>query len=114
MNNLYVIKMFFVMAAATYLTRLFPFLIPKKYRNNRHLQFIGTYFPPAVMLLLVIYCLKDTRVTAAPYGIPELASIGMVVLVHLRRRNALLSIGLGTACYMILVQTQVVERLLAR
>jgi branched-subunit amino acid transport protein AzlD len=105
MTNTYVLEAFLVMAAATYATRLFPFLIPKKHRTNTHLQFIGRNFPPAVMLLLVIYCLKGTRFGSAPYGVPEMAAVLLVVGVHLLKRNALFSIALGTACYMCLVQT---------
>jgi branched-subunit amino acid transport protein AzlD len=56
------------------------------------------------MGLLVVYCLKNVSLTAEPYGIPELVGIAAVVLLHSWKGNALLSIGGGTAVYMLLVQ----------
>ena len=60
--------------------------------------------PYAIMGMLVVYCLKDTTVLSWPYGIPELISCVVVVLLHVWRKNTLLSIGVGTACYMVLIQ----------
>ena len=54
--------------------------------------------------MLVIYCLKEVQLTAYPYGIPEAVSVAAVVLLHLWKRNNLLSIGAGTVLYMFLVQ----------
>jgi len=52
----------------------------------------------------VVYCLKDVNPLAYPYGIPEALGILFVALLHLWKRNSLLSIGAGTVFYMILVQ----------
>ena len=60
--------------------------------------------PYAIMGMLVVYCLKDTTVLSWPYGIPELLACIVVVLLHLWRKNTLLSIAVGTACYMVLIQ----------
>jgi branched-subunit amino acid transport protein AzlD len=103
MDNGYVLAAFLVMAAATFATRLFPFLIPRKHRDNPHLRFIGLNLPPAVMLLLVVYCLKDARWAAPTYGIPQAVSVAVVALAHLWKRNALVSIALGTASYVYLL-----------
>jgi branched-subunit amino acid transport protein AzlD len=56
------------------------------------------------MGMLVVYCLKDVAVLQFPYGIPELLGIAVVALLHLWKRNSLLSIGVGTVFYMVLVQ----------
>lgn len=108
----YFLEALAAMGAATFLTRAFPFLVPKRHRKNPHLQFVGVYLPPAVMLLLVVYCVKDAGFGSPPYGLPELLCVGVVALLHLWRRNSLLSIGAGTVFYAFLVQTRVVERLL--
>lgn len=100
----YVLEAFAVMAAATFSTRVFPFLVPRRWRANPHLRFMGSQLPPAMMVLLVLYCLKDVSFAARPYGLPELFSLAVVVLLHLWRRNSLLSIGAGTACYIMLVR----------
>lgn len=104
--SLYVAGLILVMALATFLTRALPFLL---LRGGGHplLAYIGRYLPPAIMLLLVIYCLKDLDFSAPPHGAPELLASALVVAVHLLWRNALLSIGLGTGLYMYLVQTGV-------
>ena len=56
------------------------------------------------MAMLVVYCLKSVNLMAAPFGIPELIGVLVVVLLHIWKRNTLLSIAVGTACYMLLVQ----------
>ena len=43
-------------------------------------------------------------ITALPFGIPEILACSAVVLLHLWKRNTLLSIISGTALYMVLVQ----------
>ena len=40
-----------------------------------------------------------------PFGVPELVSVLAVVVLHVWKRNNLLSIGVGTVLYMALVQT---------
>ena len=56
------------------------------------------------MGLLVIYCLKDIQFTQSPYGLCELISIVFVIVLHLWKRNVLLSISLSTFVYVILLQ----------
>lgn len=65
---------------------------------------LGQLLPHAIMGMLVVYCLKGVTVTVFPHGIPELISVIAVVLLHLWKRNTLLSVGCGTILYMILVQ----------
>ena len=48
--------------------------------------------------------LKDISFAAAPFGIPECIGCAVVIVLHLWKRNTLLSIGLGTLSYMLLVQ----------
>ena len=56
------------------------------------------------MGMLVVYCLKNVSLMQAPHGLPEGIAVAVVAGLHLWKRNALLSIGLGTVCYMLLVQ----------
>ena len=66
--------------------------------------YLGKVLPCAVMGMLVVYCLKDVAFLQAPFGLPELIGIVVVALLHLWKRNSLLSIGVGTVAYMLLVQ----------
>lgn len=97
--------MILAIALGTLLTRALPFLLfPQDKDPPRFIRDLTTLLPPAVMGLLVIYCLKDVSLTAAPYGIPELIGVAVTAALHLWRRNSLLSIAVGTAVYMVLVQ----------
>ncbi len=95
------------MAGATVLTRFLPFWLPGKWLDNSFVRTLKEGLPAVILLLLVVYSLKDTPVTAAPWGLPEALALGLVVALHLWKRNALLSIGVGTALYMVLFQTGV-------
>ena len=64
----------------------------------------GRVLPPAVMGMLVVYCLRGIDVLHMLYGLPELIAVAAVILLHVWKRNNLLSIGAGTVLYMFLVQ----------
>ena len=92
-----------VMSAVTVLLRVLPFLVFRK-KVPAYVSYLGRVLPPAIIGMLVIYCLKDTTVTAAPFGAPELIAGALVVILQAWKRNALLSILSGTAVYMLLIQ----------
>ena len=90
---------------ATILTRFLPFLIfPEGKPVPKYVRYLGKVLPPAVFGLLIVYCLKSVRIFSGSHGIPELISILLVVILHLWKRQMLLSIAGGTICYMLLVQ----------
>ena len=92
-------------AAGIQLTRWLSFLLfPENKTPPRIVFYLGHVLPPAMMGLLVIYCLKDVSWLTAPHGLPELISIVVVVVLHKWKGNVLLSIAGGTVLYMILVQ----------
>ncbi len=94
-----------VVALVTMLTRFLPFLIfGGKHQTPKIITYLGQVLPFAIMGMLVVYCMKDVRFLAAPYGIPELISCALVAGLHIWKRNSLLSIGIGTVFYMLLVQ----------
>lgn len=93
-----------VIALATFATRVLPFLCFGSREPPAMLSTIEKNLPPMILLLLVIFCLKDVQWLAAPYGVPELFTIGVVAGLHLWKRNAMLSIFAGTGLYMAFVQ----------
>ena len=97
------------MAAATALTRFLPFLLPSRWLEFRLVRTLKEGLPAVILLLLVIYSLKDTPLTAAPWGLNEGIALAVVAALHLWRRNALLSIAGGTALYMLLLQTGILR-----
>nr|WGD91642.1 branched-chain amino acid transporter AzlD [Bacillus subtilis] len=90
----------------TMLTRFLPFMIfPSGKPTPKYVQYLGKVPPSAVIGLLVIYCLKDVSLLSGSHGIPELVgAVLAVVLLHLWKKNMLLSIAGGTVVYMVLVQ----------
>ena len=92
-------------AAGTQLTRWLPFwLFPEKKQPPAVVAYLGKVLPPAMMGLLVVYCLRSISWLSAPHGAPELIAIAAVAGLHLWKRNVLLSIAGGTVLYMVLVQ----------
>ena len=105
MPNLHSALIVAVAALVTAALRFLPFLI---FGENRKtpliIAYLGQVLPYAIMGMLVVYCLKDMTLTAAPFGIPEAIGCAVVALLHIWKRSTLLSIGAGTVCYMLLVQ----------
>lgn len=91
------------MSIGTILLRFLPFLIIRK-ETPPYIAYLGRVLPPAIIGMLVIYCLKDVNCTAAPFGLPELIASVCVVGLQVWRRNSLLSILAGTILYMFLTQ----------
>ena len=105
MNNLHAVLTIAVCAAVTALLRFLPFLIfGQGQKTPEIVSYLGKVLPYAIMGMLVVYCLKDVTLTAAPFGIPEAIGCAVVAGLHVWKRNTLLSIGAGTMVYMLLVQ----------
>lgn len=105
MSNIHGILLVAVVALVTMLLRFLPFFIfGEGHETPKFILYLGKYLPFAIMGMLVVYCLKGVSFMAAPHGIPEALAVAAVVLLHLWKRNTLLSIGGGTVFYMILVQ----------
>ena len=100
------LAMILVAAVCTFATRVAPFLL---FNGKKPIppivRYLGEAQPPALHALLVVYCVKNVDWLAAPHGAPELLCIAVTALLHMWKRNNLLSIGVGTVLYMFLVQT---------
>lgn len=95
-----------VIAAVTAALRFLPFAVFRE-NGTAHpaLGHLSRVLPPAVIGMLVVYGLKETRLFSAPYGVPEGIALALVVLTYRWKRNTLMSILGGTAVYMLLVQS---------
>ena len=95
-----------LVAVTTFITRAIPFILfPEGKEIPKSVEYLGKVLPPAVIGLLVVYCLKNITPTEFPFGLPEIIAGAVVAILHLWKRNNLLSIGVGTILYMILMQT---------
>ncbi len=94
-----------LMALATALTRFLPFVVFGRGRKPpKAIEYLGRALPPAMLTLLVVYCLRAMNFAAPPFGLSEIIACCVVAGLHLWRGNALISIFGGTVVYMLLVQ----------
>ncbi|TDX29059.1 branched-subunit amino acid transport protein AzlD [Modicisalibacter xianhensis] len=99
-----------VCALATFATRVLPFVALSRHAEHPLILHLGRYLPPAVMLILVLYALRHFRPLAegslngGENGLPLILASATVAMLHLWRRNALLSIIGGTGLYMAMIQ----------
>lgn len=102
MPDLHASTMIAVIALVTAVLRFLPFWVFHDNRKTHPLiAYLGQVLPFSIMGMLVVYCLKDL---SSPRGIPEFLSCALVTGLHVWKRNTLLSIGVGTVFYMLLVQ----------
>lgn len=105
MNNIEIFTMIVICAFCTFLTRALPFLVFKNADQlPSSLQYISNKLPLAIMMLLVLYCLRSTLLFQFPYGIPQISGVLFVIVLHIWKRNIMLSIAGGTVFYMFLMQ----------
>lgn len=83
----------------TFALRAVPFLVVERLRESRIVGWLGARMPVGIMVILVVYTLRDTSFAVAPHGVPEAVALAVTVGLHLWRRNALLSIVGGTLLY---------------
>ena len=93
-----------VMAVVTAAIRFLPFFLLGNRKTPAFVTYLGRVLPFAVMGMLVVFCLKNVSFVTAPFGAAELIAGATVVGLHVWRRNTLLSVLVGTAVYMLLVQ----------
>ena len=104
MNITHSILIVAVISVVTIALRFLPFLLFGRRKTPRFILYLGRVLPYAIMGMLVVFCLRNVSFADAPHGLPEMISCAVVVLLHIRRRNTLLSIVGGTACYMLLIR----------
>ncbi len=104
-----------LLSLSVMITRFLPFLVfGRKGQTPKIIDYLGKVLPAAMMGLLVIYCFKDYDFPAnidavfsseflrSDFFAGCIAGIATAV-IHLIKRNTILSIVLGTVLYMILI-----------
>ncbi|MEU6113038.1 AzlD domain-containing protein [Streptomyces sp. NPDC047117] len=100
----YAVVAILVTAAVTWSLRALPFAVLAPLRASTTVQYLSTRMPAGVMVILVVYCLRDLPITQSR-AIAPLAALAVTIGLHLWRRNALLSILAGTAVHVALAST---------
>ena len=94
-----------VMAGVTFLTRALPFLLfDRGERPPRVVLYLGRVLPPAIIAMLIVYCVRGVTFAAPAGWVPTLLAGLAAVLLHLWKGNDLISIFGATGLYMVLVQ----------
>lgn len=94
-----------VMAVVTFLTRALPFLLfGGGGEPPRVVLYLGKFLPPAVIAMLIVYCYRGVSFGTLGGWVPGLIAGGAVVILHVWKKNNMLSIVGGTILYMVLVQ----------
>lgn len=94
-----------VIGFVTLMTRILPVLIfGRGEKVPDYILYLGKAVPFTAMGLLIVYCLKDVPIRESPHGLPELIALAVVSGTYLWKRNSILSVVIGTAVYMLLVQ----------
>lgn len=93
-----------VCALCTLFERAFPFLIFRGKEVPEIVRYLGRVLPMAIMATLVMYCLKGISFSSAAGFAPMLIASALTALLHIWKRNTMLSIFGSTVCYMVLVQ----------
>lgn len=104
MSDKYIIMVIIVMTLVTMLLRFLPFIL---FDHGEHppkwITYLGKVLPPAVMSMLLIYCIRNIDLFAGTHGLPELVCVAVAMLLHSWKRNTLLSIGVSTVLYMVMI-----------
>ncbi|MGG2464742.1 branched-chain amino acid transporter permease [Streptomyces sp. RGM 3693] len=100
----YLIAAVAVSAAVTWALRALPFAALAPLRASRTVQYLSRRMPAGVMVILLVYCLRDLPVTE-PRALAPLVALAVTIGLHLWRRNALLSILGGTTVHVVLAST---------
>ena len=86
LTPLQIVVMVLAVAVGTQLTRWLPFAVfPEDKEPPKVILYLGHVLPPAMMGLLVAYCLRNVSLAAAPHGIPE--AIALAVVAGFRPRG---------------------------
>lgn len=93
-----------ICVGCTILERGLPFLIFRKGEIPSLIRYLGKVLPLAIMATLVVYCLRGTTFDVVTNFIPQIVAVVVTVILHLWKRNTLISVFGGTAVYMCLLQ----------
>ncbi len=103
--NIYSIIAIAIAAICTFATRVVPFaLFGGRKEVPVVITYLGKVLPPAIIATLIIYCIRNVDFLTYSHGIAEILAIATTAILHIIKKNTLISIGGGTIIYMFLVQ----------
>lgn len=102
-DNIYLILAIMTVSFCTYITRAIPYLLFRKKSIPPIMTYLSIVLPLSIMIILVVFSVRNINLNVYPFGAPELISIALVAFLQYFRKNLLLSILVGTLTYMFLI-----------
>ena len=96
----YILEMTLMLSLLSIVTRMLPFMMARFLKRSEVIGTLGRYLPAYIMMLLVVFELHIPQFRYAPYGIPAIVGLGVLVVIHCWRRNMMLSILISTSIYL--------------
>ena len=104
MNTRDILIIIAVSAAVTFTLRALPFIAFSGRKLPKILERLGIALPPAIMAVLIVYCLKDIPADYRTAAVPKLAGVIVTVIAYKWRHSTLIGLVAGTAVYMVLIR----------
>ena len=92
-----------ISAAITWALRAVPFALLAQLRQSKLLPYLGAHMPVGIMTILVFYTLRDTELAMTPHTGAVVVGLLVTGLLHVWRRNAVLSVLVGTGAHMLVL-----------
>ena len=100
----YLLAILVIVFVIDFTLRALPFKILEPLRDSRFVSDMAVWMPPGIMLILVLSTLTHNAHTAGDHWWVALVATGITVAVHLLSgRKLLWSVGIGTVCYVALL-----------
>ena len=98
----YLVGVIAAMALITWALRALPFVAAQWLQRNPIVERLGEFLPLAIMTLLLLHSAAGSAQQHRLGPWPEIVAVTVVIALQWRRRNALLSIVLGTTAYVLM------------
>ena len=99
----YILTAIIISAVITFILRALPFIAFARKEMPAQLIRLGKVLPPAIMAVLIVYCLKDGISSPISIGIPEIIAVISTIIIYKLRHNTFAGIVIGTVIYMLLI-----------
>ena len=98
----YVLGVIAAMGLVTFALRALPFVGAQWLQRHPLVQRLGEFLPLAIMTLLLVHSMTGAALEHVAGPWPELLAIALVVILQWYKKNALLSILVGTLIYVLM------------
>lgn len=103
-SSWYLVAVLAVVFTITLALRAVPFAVLRTLRNSLVVQQLSVSMAGGILAILAVTALRGTVATEPSATVPALLAVAVTVGIHLAcGRRTILSVGVGTALYVVLV-----------